>query len=228
MAALRSLLPRPTIAATREQLAQLCRSVEDGGKHEALVSGFDELDRRLPRGGWPLGALIELLCCTAGIGELSLLLPALCRLANGGRYIAWIAPPYIPYAPALAQRGLLLERLLIIHTRGLAESLWATEQALRCPAVGAVLGWADHLMDKNLRRLQLAAEAGGSLAILHRPPAAANEASPAALRLQLQPQRQGQGLDIHILKARGGHAGWSWQLPHRDALAMHSFPRTGL
>src|SRR5579862_5430764 len=76
MAALRSLLSRPAVAATREQLAQLCRSVEDGGKQEALVSGFDELDRRLPRGGWPLGALIELLCFAPGIGELSLLLPA--------------------------------------------------------------------------------------------------------------------------------------------------------
>lgn len=228
MAAVRSSFT-PASAATREQLARLCRSAEDSGKHGALASGFDELDQRLPRGGWPLGALIELLSVTAGIGELGLLLPALCRLAQGGRYVAWIAPPYIPYAPALAQRGLPLERLLIIHTRSLAESLWATEQALRCPAVGAVLGWASHVVDKRLRRLQLAAEAGGSLGILHRPLAAADEASPAALRLQLQPQHQGQGLDIHILKARGGRAGWSWQLPHRDvALAVHSSTRAGL
>jgi len=227
MAAVRSSFT-PVSAATREQLAQLCRNAEDGGKHEALVSGFDELDRRLPRGGWPLGALIELLSVTEGIGELSLFLPALSRLAHSGRYIAWIAPPYIPYAPALLQRGLPLERVLIIYTHSHSESLWATEQALRCPAVGAVLGWAEHLVDKSLRRLQLAAEAGGSLGILHRPLAAAHEASPAALRLQLQPHRQGQGLDIHILKARGGRAGWSWQLPHRDAMAVHSSPRAGL
>jgi cell division inhibitor SulA/protein ImuA len=227
MAAVRSSFT-PVSAATRKQLAQLCRSAEDGGKHGALVSGFDELDRRLPRGGWPLGALIELLSVTEGIGELSLFLPALCHLARSGRYIAWIAPPYIPYAPALAQWGLLLERLLIIHTHSLAESLWATEQALRCPAVGAVLGWADYLVDKSLRRLQLAAEAGGGLGILHRPLAAAAEASPAALRLQLQPQRHGQELDIHILKARGGRAGWSWQLPHRDAMAVYSSARAGL
>ena len=226
MAALRSSLSTPLSAATREQLAQWCRSAEDGGKHSALLSGFDELDRQLPRGGWPLGALIELLSATEGIGELSLLLPALCRLARDGRYIVWIAPPYIPYAPALIQRGLPLERLLIVHTRSLAESLWATEQALRCPAVGAVLGWPAHLVDKSLRRLQLAAEAGGSLGILHRPLTAAGEASPAALRLQLQPQRYGLG--IHILKARGGRAGWSWQLPHRDAVGLHSSARAGV
>jgi cell division inhibitor SulA/protein ImuA len=226
MAVVRSSF-RPVSAATREQLAQLCRSAEDGGQHGALVSGFEELDRRLPRGGWPLGALTELLSVTQGIGELSLFLPALNRLAHSGRYIAWIAPPYIPYAPALLQQGLPLERLLIIYTHSPSESLWATEQALRCPAVGAVLGWAEHLVDKSLRRLQLAAEAGGSLGILHRPLAAAAEASPAALRLQLQPHPQ-QGLDIHILKARGGRSGWSWHLPHRDAMALHSVTRAGL
>lgn len=222
MALLRS---SATHSATLEQLAHFCRATEDGGQHGAIASSYEELDRRLPRGGWPLGALIELLSTTEGIGELSLLLPALCHLAHNGRYIAWIAPPYIPYAPALIEHGLPLERLLIIHTRSLSESLWATEQALRCPAVGAVLGWPAHLVDKSLRRLQLAAEAGGSLAILHRPLAAANEASPAALRLQLQPQPQ--GLDIHILKARGGRAGWSWQLPHPRAVAVRSFAGAG-
>jgi hypothetical protein len=226
MALVRSSLFKPIPADTRARLAQLCRNLEDGGKHEALASGFDELDQRLPRGGWPLGAMVELLSATEGIGELSLLLPALCRLAHSGRSIAWIAPPYIPYAPALAQRGLPLERLLITYTRSLAESLWAAEQALRCPAVGAVLGWATHLADKSLRRLQLAAEAGGSLGILHRPLAAATEASPAALRLQLQPQLQGLG--IHVLKARGGRAGWSCQLPHQNALALPAFAGAGL
>jgi len=227
MAVVRSSF-KPVSAATREQLAQLCRRAEDAGQHGALASGFAELDRRLPRGGWPLGTLIELLSGAQGIGELSLFLPALSRLAHRGRYIAWIAPPYIPYAPALLQQGLPLERLLIIDTQSLAESLWATEQALRCPAVGAVLGWAEYLVDKSLRRLQLAAEAGGSLGILHRPLAAATQASPAALRLQLQPLPQGQGLHIHILKARGGRSGWSWQLPHRDAVALYSSTCAGL
>jgi cell division inhibitor SulA/protein ImuA len=140
-----------------------------------------------------------------GIGELSLLVPVLSRLARAGRYIAWIAPPYLPYAPALAQRGLPLERMLLIHTRSLQESLWAAEQALRCPAVGAVLGWPAYIIDKNVRRLQLAAEAGGSLGILYRPPEAARESSPAALRLRLHAAPD--GLAVEIQKSRGGRAG---------------------
>ena len=119
---------------------------------------------------------------TSGIGELSVLLPALSRLARAGRYIAWIAPPYLPHAPALVQRGLPLERVLIIRSCTLQESLWAAEQALLCPAFGAVLSWPARVSDKNVRRLQLAAETGGSLGILYRPAAAASEPSPAALR----------------------------------------------
>jgi hypothetical protein len=161
------------------------------------------------------------------------LLPALSRLARAGRYIAWIAPPYLPYAPALAQRGLPLQRLLIIRTRNLQESLWAAEQALRCPAFGAVLSWPSTIADKNVRRLQLAAEAGGSLGILYRPPEAAREHSPAALRLRLRAATDGLLVDIH--KCRGGRADLRLQLSvraiphlaHDDAVAVPAFSAPG-
>jgi protein ImuA len=192
---------------TLEQLTRLCRDAEGsrGPRPPAAPSGFPELDAHLPGGGWPVGAVAELMSDAIGIGELSLLVPALSRLARAGRYIAWIAPPYLPYAPALAQRGLPLKRLLLIQSCNLQESLWATEQALRCPAIGAVLGWPAYIGDKNVRRLQLAAEAGGSLGILYRPPEAARESSPAALRLRLHAAPDGLAVEIH--KSRGGRAG---------------------
>jgi cell division inhibitor SulA/protein ImuA len=190
-----------------EQLARLCREGNGAGvaPKPTAPSGFPELDASLPGGGWPIGAIAELMSDAQGIGELSLLLPALSRLARAGRYIAWIAPPYLPYAPALAQHGLPLERVLLIQSRSLAQSLWAAEQALRCPAIGAVLGWPACIVDRNVRRLQLAAETGGSLGILYRPPAAALEASPAALRLRLHPAPD--GIAVEIQKSRGGRAG---------------------
>ena len=189
-----------------EHLAQLCRHGQTGRTAwQAAPSGFAELDANLPGGGWPIGAIAELMSDAAGIGELSLLVPVLSRLARAGRYIAYIAPPYLPYGPALAQRGVPLERVLLIQTCSLQESLWATEQALRCPAIGAVLGWPAHIVDRSVRRLQLAAEAGGSLGILYRPPAAARESSPAALRLRLHAAPE--GLAVEIQKSRGGAAG---------------------
>lgn len=219
---------------TLEQLSRLCHDGEwRRGLREAAPSGFAELDASLPGGGWPMGAVCEFMPAVMGIGELSLLAPALSHLAQAGRYIAWIAPPYLPYAPALVQQGLLLKRILIVQTRGVQESLWAAEQALRCPAFGAVLGWPADITDKNVRRLQLAAEAGGGLGILYRPPEAAQEHSPAALRLRLQPTQDGLAVEIH--KCRGGRAGVRLQLPLRAipptshinaALAVHSFAAT--
>lgn len=215
-------------AATRselqEQLAQLCRGACNRGAH-ALGSGYAALDERLPGGGWPVGAVTELLSDTAGIGELGLLLPALSRLACSGRYIAWIAPPYLPYAPALTQRDLPLERVLVIDAAGTQEAQWAAEQALRCPAIGAVLGWCTHIVDRNVRRLQLAAETGGSLGILHRPARAERQPSPAALRLRLRAAND--GLVLEIQKARGGRAGFTLHLGGTDAVVVHSSARAG-
>ena len=220
---------------TREQLAQFCqRGAWRGDAWRVQPTGFAALDAHLPGGGWPTGAIAELMPELAGIGELRLVAPALVALAHAGRYIAWIAPPLLPYAPGLTGAGLPLERVLLIRTRDLKESLWATEQTLRCPLFGAVLGWPAAITDRNVRRLQLAAEAGGSLGILYRPPQAARELSPAALRLRLSPLVD--GLAVEIQKVRGGRAGTQLRLslpsghpqPRgtvdgvNDALALHT------
>jgi hypothetical protein len=209
--------------ATLEQLTRLC---QNGGWNRelkpALPSGFAELDANLPSGGWPCGAIAELMSDAVGIGELGLLMPALSTLARTGRYIAWIAPPYLPYAPALAQRGLPLERMLLIQTQTLQQSLWATEQALRCPAIGAVLSWPAYIVDKNIRRLQLAAETAGTVGFLYRPPEAAQESSPAALRLRLHAASDGVIVEIH--KSRGGRAGARLQCRDPHAVAVYPPP----
>ena len=54
---------------------QASRFAHAGGT--VLPTGFATLDAELPGGGWPAGALIELLADRPGIGELSLLLPLL-------------------------------------------------------------------------------------------------------------------------------------------------------
>jgi hypothetical protein len=198
-------------SATLEQLARLCRSGRDGIAPLAVESsGAPELDGALPAGGWQAGTIVELMAAQTGIGELRLLMPALANITRTERYVGLIAPPYIPFAPALQRHGVHLERLLVIRAQGTEDVLWAFEQTLRCKSFGAVLAWPAEVKDREVRRLQLAAEAGRSIGFLHRPPAAAREASPAALRLQLQ-GLAGGGLNIHILKCRGGRSGISVQ-----------------
>jgi hypothetical protein len=176
--------------------AELARSARPG-----IASGFAPLDAELPGGGWPCGALTEILPQHQGIGELRLLGPALARLAAQGKFIAWIAPPHLPYAPALAAAGIALARIVIVKTARDSDSLWATEQALRSAACGAVLAWPLEPSYAQLRRLQLAAETGRCLAVLFRPSQAAREPAPAALRLALA--TCAGGLALSILKRRG-------------------------
>ena len=94
---------------------------------DSIPSGFAAIDKTL--GGWPLGALIEFIAQREGIGELSVLLPALARLSRDERWIALINPPYIPYAPALFHAGIDLAKIVVIRATGTAETVWSMEQA---------------------------------------------------------------------------------------------------
>jgi cell division inhibitor SulA/protein ImuA len=183
----------------------------------SVPSGYAELDAELPGGGWPAAALTEILPQHEGIGELRILGHALANLAAQGRWLAWIAPPYLPYAPALAAAGIDLSHLLVIRTRTPRETLWAVEQTLRSQTCGAVLAWPEKIAYAELRRLQLAAEGSNTLAVLFRPQRCITEATPAALRLRLDTQEG--ALAARILKRRGGVLGRSIRLTPPPVLA---------
>ncbi len=106
-----------------------------------LSTGFAALDEQLPGKGWPRTGLIEILVSRFGSGELYLLLPALATLtrARCARWCVWVAPPLLPFAPALASRGVVLDRVAIVSG---AHPLWAFEQALGSGACDAALAWA--------------------------------------------------------------------------------------
>ena len=161
-------------------------------------TGHAALDAVLPGGGWPSASLLELLLPMDGVGELRLLLPTLVRLAQQGRGLLMVAPPYLPYAPALAAAGIDLDRLLVLRAEG-RDALWAAEQALRSGACGAVLCWPNAADDRALRRLSVAAEQGDALGFAFRPLRALQQPSPAALRMEVMP-----GERVRVHKCRGG------------------------
>ncbi len=55
-----------------------------------LPTGWPALDAQLPGGGWPLGALTELLPVRAGIGEIRCLLPAWRAVQALGEPVFWV------------------------------------------------------------------------------------------------------------------------------------------
>ncbi len=167
-------------------------------RNTALDTGFDDLNALLPERGWPADSLVESIVPHWGIGELQLFLPVMVNSTAQGRWLAWIAPPHIPYAPALVGSGIRLDRLLLLQPPRQEDIPWAMEKLLRQPRCAMVLAWPERLKPVVVRRLQLAAEAGKTLGVLFY--SKDNGSSPAALRLRLSPAQRGINLDI--LKSR--------------------------
>ena len=171
-------------------------------KIPSVPSGFAALDAELPGGGWPRGALTEILLDGTGLGECSLLLPALLQIQREGRWGMLVAPPHRAHGPAWVSAGVDLAQLAIVSSAQPRDVLWATEQALSNAALGVVLCWATSVDARQLRRLQVAAAGGNSVMFLFRPLRAAQSSSAAPLRLLLSSGERGS-LGLKVLKRRG-------------------------
>jgi protein ImuA len=222
--------------------------VNDG----VVASGFDALDGAL-NGGWPVARLTELLCDHVGIGELSLLLPALpkaatakslakatSKISNASTASArghssmhhshralWISQlalpagmPCVAYAPALARAGIDLKALALVTTTSAQQTLWAMEQALLSGATRCVFAWIRETPhDFALRRISQAARKSESLCFLMRPVSAAKRASPAELRIAIQPATNGT-IELTLLKRRGLLRETTLQLEPRELACL--------
>ena len=119
------------------------------------------------------------------------------------------------YPPAAAAMGLPVDRLVVVRAGRAADAFWATEQALRCRSVGAVVATRLVLDEVRSRRLQLAAERSGGMALVLSPfKKAAGRHSFAAVRLLIEPvavaAREGEA------PAEPGPRLLDWSLPHRN------------
>ncbi|OOG51248.1 translesion DNA synthesis-associated protein ImuA [Rhodanobacter sp. C01] len=163
-------------------------------------TGWRALDAVLPAGGWPEASLSEILLPVDGVGELRLVLPTLARLTQGQRNVVIVSPPYTPCVAGWRQQGVNMRRVEFVDA-GEKDVLWATEQCLRSGSCAAVLAWPHHADDRALRRLQVAAVTGQTLAFVFRDRSHLSNASPAALRLELEAPPRPQ---IWVRKCRGG------------------------
>ena len=183
-----------------------------------VPTGFAALDAELPGGGWPRGALVELMARHRGVGEMSLLMPALTAQFSGTHHgsIVFIAPPLLPFAPGWIT---CLQRLMVIRARG-NDAAWACARTLDTEGIAAVLAWLPDSRVATIRRLQLLAERSDALVFVFRPCACATQSSPAPLRLMLDKGVPSSGhfrpigppvpsaltgttLAVHLIKRRG-------------------------
>jgi protein ImuA len=180
------------LAELREAIRRIeRRPARRGG---VVPCGLEAVDAVLPDGGFPRGAISELIGGRAS-GKTAVALSALASLESEDLF-AWIDGRGEIYPPAAAVRGVDLGRLLIVRPAGgvrgetaVQAALWASEALLGSSAFAAVVidvplrgierGW-----DAAARRLHSAAEKGGALGLWLSSSRSAVRI-PAALRIEL-------------------------------------------
>jgi protein ImuA len=195
-----------------DNLSHVWRAPELARAGERVAAtGHAPLDAQLPGGGWPCGSLVEILQSRVGRHVWQLLLPALAEATSkGGGPIVLVDPPHLPFGPALKAQGLSPEDLLRVNTKAAQAALWASEQALRCADVVALMAWLPRCRGTDLRRLHLAAAQQGKLLFVFRGLDARAESSPARVRIEIEESEQ---LRVRILKRRGPPLASAIELP---------------
>lgn len=197
----------------------------NGSVGGAIPLGVAAIDEALPDGGLPGGCVHELTGGDAGTAT-AFAAAALSRVATAtAKPALWIVRGRDLYAPGLAFYGLTPDRLIAARVRNHKDLLWAMEEALRCRGVSAVLGEAREIDLTASRRLQLAAETGGTVGILllGEPQRMAAASSVTRWRVSslpgvLRPGEPGVPAErwrVELLRCRGGRPG-EWTLEWRE------------
>jgi len=146
--------------------------------------GLPGIDTCLPQGGLARGAVHELRGSAAS-GFAAMLAG---RVTGAVLWCVDTGTRANLYGPGLAAFGLDPQRLIVVRCPNQADMLWAMEEGLRSPELGAVIGEPDGAVDLAAsRRLQLAAETGGVLGVvLARGPGQRQRFAPSALESRWQ------------------------------------------
>lgn len=173
----------------------------------ACSSGWPELDRELPGGGFPARSITEILSPQPSVIEWRLLASALATVTASGKQVVVVGPPKPPHLPGLLRAGLAENALVWIQADAPAQRLWATEQLVKANSAGAIVAWLPQARAEQIRRLQVCALSCEAPVFLFRPEAARHDSSAAPLRLHVT-----LGIDwellVSVFKRRGpAHAG---------------------
>lgn len=157
-----------------ENLRAEVRAITAAGKDPAAVLpfGVEELDARLAGGGLADAGVHDVAGASASYSDDAAATLFLAGIAGrrAGRLgtVLWIVARRDLFAPGLAQAGLSPERLLVAEAGSDTDVLAVMEEGLRHGALSAVVGEVGRAGLTETRRLQLAAEEGGTMALMLR------------------------------------------------------------
>jgi protein ImuA len=148
------------------------RGIAAAGKDPAAVLpfGLDAIDARLASGGLADAGVNEADAATQSYSDdaaATLFLAGIAGRRAGRRGTGlWVVARRDLFAPGLAQAGLAPGQLLVAEAERDADVLAVMEEGLRHGALAAVVGEVGRAGLTETRRLQLAAEEGGTMALL--------------------------------------------------------------
>ena len=182
------------------------------GRHyqspEGIDSGHPTLNNALPGNGWPRDGIIEIVS-TPGMGEVSLLLPAL-RHAQRQGHVIFLSVPWQLHGPQLAEQGLDLNQVLSVDAP-MEQQQWCAEQSLKSAACSALLFWPSKALTFTAyRRLQILCHERQKPCFLFM--RQASKESPCSVRVAIT-HRTAHGIELQILKSRGTWVNPSLSLP---------------
>lgn len=122
--------------------------------------GLGAIKEGLPNGTFPLGSIHEFLSVgyEGAAATSAFIAGVLSPLMGNGGISLWISSARKLFPPALKSFGIQPDRFIFIDLQREKEVLWAMEEALKCPALTAVIGEMKNLGFTASRRLQLAVE----------------------------------------------------------------------
>ena len=158
-----------TLTELQQQIDLLERpAVAKAKPGDALTLGVAVIDKHLPWGGLAPASLHTISCVenlTPALGFAAVLLGRAVRFGKK-QTVLWCQREQDLYAPGLAMFGLNSDNLIVVNAAKNYDLLWAMEEGLRSGALAAVFGVFGGIKPNALRRLQLAAEIGGTTALL--------------------------------------------------------------
>lgn len=196
------------IEVLRQKLAGLSSGEADSAQF--FSTGCSALDHLLPGNALRPGMLLELLSPQPGSGAGALAMHCAARMVDATQGCMVVTDRWRRfYPPAAVARGIETRDLIVVRSTddrmmSGAEELWALDQALRCPGVAVVLAWLDKVDPRAFRRLQLAAEAGGTLALLLRPARVQSLPTWSDVQLLVQPRSGSADAKASGLSSRSG------------------------
>lgn len=215
---------RDIIDKLQEQILSL-QGFKPAGDGLAVDFGLGEISASFPGRAFPLAAIHEFLStnledAAASGGFISALLSTL--MQKGGLCL-WISTQRKIFPPSLITFGLSPDRIIFIDLQNEREVLWASEEALKCESLAAVVSELDEISFAQSRRLQLVIEKSRVTSFIIRKNAEKLSATLAAARWRISALPSGAvdgmpGLgfpkwNVELLKVKNGLPG-NWTIEY--------------